>query len=271
MKIHLSSLRPVGNAILSRKAPLDHAHFANLDIQFYQSGTAALAAGLIATRSLHKNVTNTPEVILPAYACPDLISACIFAGVTPVLVDFEPDSCWMSLAQVENVVTQNTIGIIAVRFLGIAERMEQLQNICDRHGLSLIEDSAQGFPASHPESYWQGDLAILSFGRGKPVNLLGGGAILIRNSLLKKHIPGLKPGAETSQTGKLKYWSKIHAFNLLIRPLIYGIATQLPGLHIGETAYKTLAGLNTIQAQTLAYMNANITQYQQQSQIANHK
>ena len=50
--------------------------------------------------------------------------------------------------------------------------------------LVLIEDDAQYLPLdSEPASYC-GDLVIHSFGRGKPVSLVGGGALLIRRPAL---------------------------------------------------------------------------------------
>ena len=61
--------------------------------RFYQSGTAALAAAISAAKLLKNK--NYPEVILPAYACPDLVSAAVFAGVKPVLVDLEAERPWL--------------------------------------------------------------------------------------------------------------------------------------------------------------------------------
>ena len=61
---------------------------------FYHSGTAALAAAIIAAKTAR--AIHDAEVILPAYACPDLLSAAIFARVRPVLVDLEKEN-WDSL------------------------------------------------------------------------------------------------------------------------------------------------------------------------------
>lgn len=267
MNLFFRTLRPVGNPILLQKAALDYTHFANTGVIFYQSGTAALAAALIAAKSMRSVTAGKPEVLLPAYACPDLISACVHADVTPVLVDFEPNTCWMSLEQIENRITEHTLAIIAVRFLGIAERMANLRRICEHHGLILIEDSAQGFPILDAKSYWAGDLSILSFGRGKPINMLGGGAVIIRNPDITSYLP--KPG-KISETvaDALKYRLKVQIYNLLIKPLVYGMATRLPGLNIGETVYKPLHEITGILPAITSHINSNITYFKTLPNIA---
>jgi dTDP-4-amino-4,6-dideoxygalactose transaminase len=260
MKISLKTLRPAGNPILRTKNPLNYNHFANTNVEFYQSGTAALAAALIATKKLSSDSAECPEVLLPAYACPDLISACLYAGVTPKLVDLEPQSCWMSLEQIKQSITERTIAIIAVRFLGIAERMAQLRTICEDCNLILIEDSAQGFPTINPKTYWQGDLSILSFGRGKPVNMLAGGAVLTSNTEIKQLLP-LRTVTTDSGTNSMKYRIKVQLYNFLIHPFIYGMATKLPGLKVGETIFKPLNTILGIPMDVAVRLNDNIVSY----------
>lgn len=260
MSIPIKILRPVGNPILLQKEPLSYTHFANAHVEFYRSGTAALAASLIAAKTLRSASTARPEVLLPAYACPDLISACLYAGTTPVLVDLAPGSCWMSLEQIKKAISEHTIAIIAVRFLGIAERMAKLRNICDYHNLILIEDSAQGFPTLNPGTYWQGDLTVISFGRGKPVNMLGGGAVLTHNAEIKAHLP-LPIVSSRSALDSIKYYLKVKLYNLLIKPPIYGMATKLPGLNVGETVYKPLDTILGMSVNISARLTSNIVNY----------
>ena len=199
MKNPLKILRPVGNPIHLHKAQVDFTQFQPFQVDFYHSGTSALAAAIIACKKLKSDVENNAEIILPAYGCPDLISAILYAGAKPVLVDLDPNTPWMSLSAISQAITEKTIAIVAVRFLGISERMQQLRDICCTHKLALIEDSAQGFPVTSPATYWRGDFNILSFGRGKPVNLLTGGAVLCTNPELQALLPKPLP-SENAKT-----------------------------------------------------------------------
>ncbi len=217
------------------------------DSVFVNSGTAALSLAVkLSVNS--KQTRQTPEVILPAYGCPDLVAAVVAQGAQLVLVDLAEGRPWMNLEAVENAVTDNTVGIIAVGFLGIPERLFALRRIADKNDVALIEDSAQMFP---PFSCGNGlaDYLILSFGRGKPINLMGGGALLIRkdhaeqsaskNSALNSAsilaaLPEVQISAETAW--RLRRW----LFNLLLTRPLYGIMERMPFLGIGQTVFHPL-------------------------------
>ncbi|MCI0506652.1 MAG: DegT/DnrJ/EryC1/StrS family aminotransferase [Gammaproteobacteria bacterium] len=260
MKIPLKILRPVGNPIHLQKAQVDFTQFHPFQVDFYHSGTAALAAAIIACKKLKSEVDSNAEVILPAYGCPDLISAILYAGARPVLVDLDPNTTWMSLNAISHAITERTVAIVAVRFLGISERMQQLRDICSIHKLTLIEDSAQGFPVTGPATYWHGDFNILSFGRGKPVNLLSGGAVLCTNPELQTLLPKPLP-SENSLKARSRYLIKAAIYNTVINPWIYGLVTNLPGLNIGETIYKPLSELKGMPDFVAERLNANIRSY----------
>jgi len=267
MILTIRTLRPVGERISLRKAPLEPSHFGGFQAQFYHSGTAALAAAIIFAKSLRRAQGDSAEVILPAYACPDLISACALAGAKPVLVDLEPNSSWMSLDQIGQKITSNTIAIIAVRFLGIPERMSDIRRYCAANQLLLIEDSAQGFPLTQPDEYWQGDVVVLSFGRGKPVNMLGGGALLYNTDRQSIAIP--KPESITATPGEtIRYQLKVRLYNLLINPISYGLAIRMPGIQVGETRYKHVSEIRGIPDYILNYLEVNILKYKTNPRIA---
>lgn len=266
----IRKIRPVGNLIVTRHSPLELGIFGEREITFYHSGTAALAAALLALKSLNTKKARSPEVLLPAYTCPDLISACVYSGITPVLIDLDESTCWMSIDMIKQAITPNTIGIIAVRFLGIAERMSKLRAICDEHKLTLIEDSAQGFPVQEAARYWQGDIVILSFGRGKPVNTLGGGAVLTNKPDVLAHLPNTHHSLHCSLLQKITFYGKVKSYNALINPILYNAATKLPGLNIGETAYKPLTSISAIPACTKRYLADNIKAYQARNLIGTH-
>ncbi len=255
----LKLLRPVGNPIVRTKNSLEDAPFAPLHTFFYHSGTASLAAAIIASHKLKPEIVN-PEVIVPAYACPDLISAIIYAQAVPVLVDLEEYSPQMSLKKLSDAITDKTIAIVAVRFFGITEHDKTLSNIAKQHNLMLIEDSAQGFPAHNLSNYWGADFIILSFGRGKPVNLLGGGAVLTQNPQLYQLLPIPTP-IQNSLINNIKYKVKLFIYNLSIQPFLYGLLTRTPGLSIGQTIYKPLNEINGISSATRVLLKSNLKAY----------
>lgn len=236
-----SKLRPVGSPVPLPKAQSDGfvtpwaEHY---DSVFVNSGTAALSLA-VKLSVKRRRVSQSPEVILPAYGCPDLIAAVVAQGAKPVLIDLEEARPWMDLEAVENAVTRNTVAIIAVGFLGIPERLYALKHIADAQGVALIEDSAQVFPPCSSDN-GLADYSVLSFGRGKPINMMGGGALLVRKDLAGQSAGALAAIPEVEVTGGAAWRLKRWVFNLLLTRLLYGAMERIPFLGIGQTVFHPL-------------------------------
>lgn len=278
----LSCLPPVGCAI--RQAP----YFADAQARvmsalgcqpgsdrtayFYGSGTMALAESMrVAKQKATERGVTHPEVLLPAYGCPDLVSAALHADVRPVLVDLEPGSHRMNLAHVEKLLGPNTVAIVAVHFLGLVERLSELRALAESAQALLIEDSAQVFPVEPVDTVWQGDLVVLSFGRGKPVSLLGGGLVLCNRPELAGYLdtgearPAHEGDAGRNQKNALTYHLKISLHNRLLSPVGYGLLLKLPGLNLGQTLYKPLMQINGMSVERLALLPANLAAFQERT------
>lgn len=219
-----------------------------------QRGTAALALALRLALARRPEV-DRPQALVPGYGCPDLIAAARYAGVEPVLVDIGADQPGFDLQALERAWTETVVAVVAVNFLGITERLEELAACAQARNAWLIEDDAQWFPEPSPDApLLIGDAVVLSFGRGKPVSLLGGGALLVRegresNPVLenlevvsRERLPGLK----------------IALYNRLLHPGWYGLIGRNPLLRVGETRYALLAGIHAMAEWRLELLGANI-------------
>ncbi len=227
---------------------------------FYHSGAESLAAAILSIVS-HKAV-NAPEVMLSAYACPELVSAILYAGAKPILVDLEPQQPWININDLKNKISKNTVALIAVNLFGIAEQLEEISEICNKHKIVLIEDSAQSFPKITDDRFWKGDFIVLSFGRGKPVSTLGGGALLYRHHDVIKCFSENSTGDEKISALKLlKYRVKIFLYNLLLHPRLYFIPASLPFLKLGETRFTPLQKIKPMAEENLSILDANIENY----------
>ena len=262
-------LPPVGNPVcLHSHGPISHGQaqtdsaatlFSSNQAQFYASGTAALAAAVVAAMKVKS--FESAEVILPAYGCPDLVCAVEFAGAKPVLVDIEADRPWLDLTQLVLAITENTAAIVAVNLFGINERWSQLRELAERNDIVLIEDSAQYFPGGEERQDWQGDLVVLSFGRGKPVSLLGGGAVLTKKAFMFEQLP--KPQSITAGfSQRLLFGLKTRLYNAMTSPLLYWLPQMMPFLHLGETHYYVLPDIKAMDQIRANLLASNISCYQ---------
>ncbi len=253
-------LPPVGNRLCLSDAGKvqsgrENVFFPYLPV-FYNSGTASLAAAISA--AIRNKPTEKPEVIFPAYGCPDMISSAVFAGAKPVLVDLENDRPWMNLEQLSASINSNTVAVIAVDLLGIPERIATIRNIVDQADVLLIEDSAQAFPLHMEKLFWEGDLVVLSFGRGKPVTLLGGGAVLVRDPALGKLLPKGASGYGAVRLIRLMAL----LYNLMSSPYLYWIPQGLPFLRLGDTRFYPLTAIESMDPGRLRLLDQNIYKYQ---------
>jgi hypothetical protein len=131
-----------------------------------------------------------------------------------------------------------TLAIIGVDLFGIPERHALLRESAMREGCALIQDSAQGFPKRAGDGAWVGDAIIVSFGRGKPVSLLGGGAVLCRERALAQTLCEVAVAAAGDD--EPHHGRRVKAYNLLRKPRLYWIPASMPSLHLGETRFEAL-------------------------------
>lgn len=251
----IARVPPVGERILTKSGG-DLPFFAGYKAQWLESGTAALALAMQAARHARPKVER-PQVVLPAYGCPDLVAAAVFARLEPVLADIQPLDPGYSMEALKAAITSQTVAVVAVNFLGIAERLSCVRELLEfSEGAALIEDNAQWYPSAG--SALEGDYVCLSFGRGKPVSVLAGGALLSRwDRWNEEGAAALSVSPPSAARGS---W-ELSLHNLLLRPAVYGIASRLPGTRIGETRLEQLTGIRAFPSTRSAMLPSNVASY----------
>ncbi len=140
------------------------------------SGTAAIMFALRAMR-VHKGA----EVLMPALLCVNPASATIYARCQPSFFDVERETYNLDLDSLEASIGKKTGCIIAVHEHGEPCKIKEVTDICQRRNLPLIEDSAKtlGIKIGSIKVGGFGDISILSFGKGKPIEIDGGGGAVV--------------------------------------------------------------------------------------------
>lgn len=189
-------------------------------VSLHGSGKAALASVL---RDVVRG--RAGDVLVPAYTCWSVPAAVVSAGLRVRTVDVDPDSLDFDQASLDRV---NSEGLVAVVGAHLFARSCDMQRVVDRFGgnVAVIEDAAQAWP----ERINTGAHAtVLSFARGKPLPLGGGGAILRRGTSI--------PSASTTRPGGWIRAAELVATDIMARPLWYRIPSAIPWLGIGTTEY----------------------------------
>ena len=102
------------------------------------SGTAALHVALAAA-----GIGPGDEVLVPSYTFTATASAVLMHNAIPIFVDVEPLSFCMDPVKAEEAIGPATKAMVPVHLLGNMADMDRLMAIADRHGLIVIEDTAQ--------------------------------------------------------------------------------------------------------------------------------
>ncbi len=256
-------LPPVGSPIsLSRSICEELLAFLGYIPNWVDSGTAALALALLAAKANRPDLL-APEVIVPAYCCPDLIAAAKFAGVDPVVVDILPNDPRYDIALLKQALGANTLAVIAVNFLGIREDISTIKDLLTAWPQTyLIEDNAQWFPAAEENHLLAGDFVIFSFGRGKPVSLLGGGLLLSKQPLPILASEMVLP----AETRALLSVIKIGLYNILLIPQFYQLLNRNPFIKLGETHFDSLHCIRKLSNDKMTLIAQNVINYRKRDQ-----
>lgn len=112
------------------------------------NGLDALTLTLRAYRELGR-LQPGDEVVVPANTYIATILAISENGLTPVLVEPDPATCNLDAALIEPALTPRTRAILPVHLYGQTADMTAINAVARKHGLLVIEDSAQAHGARH--------------------------------------------------------------------------------------------------------------------------
>lgn len=123
------------------------------------------------------------EIIMPSFTFVSTANAFVLRGGVPVFVDIRPDTMNIDETLIEAAVTEKTRAIVPVHYAGVACEMDTIMDIARRHGLTVIEDAAQGVMASYKGQALGsiGDYGCYSFHETKNYSMGEGGALLIKD------------------------------------------------------------------------------------------
>ncbi len=155
----------------------------------YAFGVANCTDGMIiAMRAI--GIKPGDEVIFPSHTFVASAASIHFTGGTPVPVECGPDHL-IDTAAIEKAITSKTKAILPVQLNGRTCDMEAIQKIADKHGLRIVEDSAQalGSKFKNRSAGSFGDAAAFSFYPAKTLGCFGdGGAVVTNDEEVAKNI-----------------------------------------------------------------------------------
>lgn len=152
---------------LARRMGVAHCHLCS-------SGTAALSIALAAC-----GVGAGDEVIVPPFTFVATFEAILTAGAVPVFAEIDETLC-LDPQAIEGCLTPRTKAVMVVHMCGAMARIDEIDALCRRKGLVLIEDSCQSVGATYQGRALGtfGHMGCYSFDPVKTITCGEGGAVV---------------------------------------------------------------------------------------------
>ena len=207
------------------------------------SGTDAVHLALRAS-----GVGPGDEVITVANTFAATVEAIVHAGATPVLVDVDDRTLLMDPDATEAAITPRTRALLPVHLSGRPVDLGRLGAIAGRHGIDLIQDSAQ----AHGTTYEGRPLGAIgkagaySFYPGKNLGAFGdAGAVVTNDPDIAARLRSLRDHGRTGKYdhGEIGYGSRLDALHasVLSRKLAHLAEWNRRRTEVAERYVKHLA------------------------------
>jgi perosamine synthetase len=127
----------------------------------------------------------------------------MFEGATPAFADVDPRTLNLDPAALEAAITARTKGVVAVDMFGYPCELDEIRAVCDRHGLILIQDSAEALGAEYKGTPvgGHGPSAVFGFYPNKQVATGEGGVVVTHSEEEWQLLRSLRNQGRTYDTG----------------------------------------------------------------------
>jgi len=145
---------------------------------FVNSGSSANL--LIFLGLLHSGKLKNKKVIVPAVSWVTTVSSATVLGYEPIVCDCDKENLGFSIEHFESLCKEHCPSTaIAVHVLGHANKLKELQEICDKYNVILIEDSCEALGSQYDEKKLGtfGLASSFSFFYGHQMSTIEGGMI----------------------------------------------------------------------------------------------
>ncbi len=147
------------------------------------NGTDALQIALMAM-----GLKPEDEVITPTFTFIATAEVVSLLGLTPVVVDVDPDTFCISIESVKKAITPKTKAIVPVHLFGQNADMEAILALAKEHNLYVLEDACQSIGSEYTfpdgksvKSGCIGDAGCTSFFPSKNLGCFGDGGAIFTN------------------------------------------------------------------------------------------
>lgn len=128
------------------------------------------------------------EVIVPTFTYVATVEVIALLGLVPVFIDVDPETYEMDFSLLQESLSEKTVGIVPVHLFGQCTNMDKVNAFAKKHGLKVVEDTAQAIGAVYTfedgttaQAGTMGDIGTTSFFPSKNLGCFGDGGAIFTN------------------------------------------------------------------------------------------
>jgi perosamine synthetase len=166
------------------------------------SGTAGLHLLCVAA-----GVHLGDEVVTSPYSFVASANCAIYEGATPVFADIDRRTLNLTAESVEAAITERTRAVVAVDIYGYPCELDELRAVCERHGVTLIQDACEALGARYKGKLVgsQGPSATFAFYPNKQITTGEGGMITTHSEREWRLVRSLRNQGRADSGGWLEH------------------------------------------------------------------
>lgn len=165
-----------------------------LGVKYLITTNSGSSANLLAFTALtsprlgERAIKPGDEVIGVAAGFPTTVNPILQFGAVPVFVDIDLASHNIDASKIEAAISPKTKAIMLAHSLGNPFNIKVVKDICERHGLWLVEDNCDALGSRYDGQLTGtfGDIGTLSFYPAHHITMGEGGAVFTNNCELKQ-------------------------------------------------------------------------------------
>ncbi|MBR5620894.1 DegT/DnrJ/EryC1/StrS aminotransferase family protein [Candidatus Saccharibacteria bacterium] len=151
-------------------------------VAVYANGRTALS---VALKALTKR---GGKVVVTSLTCYAVVQAVKSAGLVPIFADVDRDTLHFGADELEKALEgeKDVQAVIVQNNLGIPVDIKSIEKVAKAHKLEIIEDLAHCAGVKYADGREVGTVgraAVLSFGKGKSIDTITGGAVVFTNPM----------------------------------------------------------------------------------------
>jgi perosamine synthetase len=147
------------------------------------------------------------EVITSPYSFAASANCFLYEGATPVFADVDPGTLNLDPAAVDALITPRTRAVVAVDIFGYPCELAPLQELADRHGLTLIQDACEALGAEYRGARVgsHGPSAVFAFYPNKQITTGEGGMVTTHSEEERRLLVSLRNQGRADGGGWLEH------------------------------------------------------------------